>query len=67
MAFGDPFSPVVWIIFFLYVFVAGLILMLIEGYSDNESLPQHPGGLLMDCMCVPIPVCVHIARESRTT
>ena len=66
MAFGDPFSPGVWVIFFVFVIVAGLLMMLIEGYTDNESLPQHPWGLLMDCMCVLIPVRVRISRDSHT-
>jgi hypothetical protein len=52
MAFGDPLHWMVWIVLFLFIIVAGLCLMLIEGYGDNESLPLHPWGLTMDCMCV---------------
>jgi hypothetical protein len=52
MAFGDPLHWVVWLVLFAMVVLAGFLLMLIEGYGDNESLPLHPWGLAMDCMWV---------------
>lgn len=52
MAFGDPLHWMVWMVLFFFIIVAGLFLMLVEGYGDNESLPLHPWGLTLDCMCV---------------
>ena len=52
MAFGDPLHWIVWLVLLLFIILAGLCLMLVEGYGDNETLPIHPWGLAMDCMWV---------------
>ena len=66
-AFGDPLAGTVWLVLFGEILFAAFCLALAEGYSDNESLPRNPIGLLCDSFYWSFTLILGVADKQPVT